>query len=145
MDFEEFKVELTADLKKADELFSICSNEEMEFVPLPPLPISAVKDFLDGKRSNLYEVTLNGETYLTIQADKESALALLKMVKDADEEEFPLAMLPVQNLRAFVQGQRTNVANLRIRRNKDVQVRVKPEKVKERERAKEKEKAEKEA
>lgn len=127
-DLEEFKIELVSDMKKADALYSILSNSELEFLDLPPIPIEAIKDFIQGNRKTLWEITVNGEVYLTLVSDQPSASALLKMVKDAGVEEFPLAPLPAKNLRAFVNKQRKNVAQLDIRRNNKVQVRVKPEK-----------------
>ena len=143
MELEKFKVEITADKRKADELYSLLSNAESDFMDLPPVPVTAIKDFLEDKRDNLWQVTLDDEVYLTVMSDKPSASALLKMVKGAGVEDFPLAPLPAKNLRAFVNGQRDSVATLEIRRNTDVQVRVKPEKAKEKEVKVEKPKVEK--
>jgi hypothetical protein len=131
MELEEYKVEIVSDIKKADRLFSILSNSDLNYLELPALPLSAVKDFIDGKRSNLWEVVVNDESFLEVTADPESAAALLGMIKAAGVDEFPLAPLPVKNLKAFVKGQRPNVALLEIRKNTDVQVRVKPEEKKE--------------
>lgn len=128
IDLEYFEIKVTADKRKADELYSIMSNLGTQEVPMPPIPITAMKDFIDGKRPNLFEVTVNDEVYLTFEASNDSASALVKMVKSAGVEEFPVAPLPIKHLRAFVQGQRENVSLLEIRRNKNVQVRVKPEK-----------------
>lgn len=127
MELEQFKIEIVADRKKADELYSMMVNSESEYLDLPPIALTAVKDYLDEKRDNLWEVTINDKVFLTVKADKDAAEALLKMVKGAGEEQFPLAALPAKNLRAFVQGQRQNVATLTLSRNPNVQVRVKPD------------------
>jgi hypothetical protein len=125
MRLEEYKVEIIADKKRADNLFSILSNHEMDNLDLPPIPLGVIKDFISGKRSNLWEVAINGETYLDIVADKKSAGALVEMVEGAGREDFPLAPLPATNLRAFVSGQRDNVATIEIRKNLDVKPRPK--------------------
>jgi hypothetical protein len=124
-DFEEFEVEIVTDKKKADFLYSLLVNNELPALELPPVPISAIKDFIEDTRANIWEVTINGEVHLTVTANKEAAMTLLKMVQAAGAEEFPLAPLPAENLRNFVNGQRANVGRLEIRRNKNVQVRVK--------------------
>jgi hypothetical protein len=145
MELEEHKIEIVAESKKADELYSLMTNSSVESMDLPALPLTAIKDFIDEKRDNLWEVTINGEIFLTVKADREAALALLKMVKGAGYDEFVMAPLPAKNLRAFVQGQRKNVATLTIRRNPDVTVRVKPDKdAKEAKESKEKKKEDKE-
>jgi hypothetical protein len=132
MEMEEFKVKVTADRRKADELYSMMVNAAAEYMDLPALPITAIKDFIDDKRENLWEITIDGQVFLTVVSEREAALTLLKMIKGAGQEEFVMAPLPAANLRAFVQGQRDTVATLTIRRNPDVQVRVKPaEKVEE--------------
>jgi|WetSurSiteA1Bulk_404760.scaffolds.fasta_scaffold63424_2 hypothetical protein len=144
MELEQFTIEIVADKKKADELYSMMVNNESEYMELPSISLTAIKDFLDEKRDNVWEVTINDAVFLTVKADKDAAMALLKMVKGAGQEEFPLAALPAKNLRAFVQGQRKNVASLHISRNPNVQVRVKPvEKVEEKTTDKAKEKKEK--
>lgn len=133
MELEEYKVEIVSDPKKADQLYSLLINLELDALELPPLPITAIKDFIDERRNTLWDITVDGEEMLHLVCDKEAASVLLKMVKDAGVEEFPLAPLPSNNLRAFVRKQRNNVAQLDIRRNNDVQVRVKPEKAKNKE------------
>jgi hypothetical protein len=138
MEMEEFKVQVIADRRKADELYSMMVNAEVEYMDLPALPITAIKDFIDDKRENLWEITIDGQVYLTVVSDREAALTLLKMVKGAGQEEFVMAPLPAKNLRSFVQGQRSDVATLTIRRNPDVQVRVKPAAEKEKEKVQEK-------
>jgi len=125
LNLEEFKVEIVSDKKKADQLFSILTNHEMDDIDLPPIPISSIKDFITGKRANIWEVTINGELYMSIVGDKASAGALVEMVEGAGREDFPLAPLPASNLRDFVNGQRDNVARIDIRKNKDVKPRPK--------------------
>ena len=117
---------MTAGKKEADELYSMLSNMGLEHMDMPPIPLEAMKDYMDDKKSVLWEVTINDKTYLTFEANREAVAALMKMVKGAGEEVFPVPPLPKKNLRAYVNGQRENVALMELRRNKDVQVRVKP-------------------
>jgi hypothetical protein len=125
LNVEEYKVEIVAKKKQADQLFSILSNHEMDNLDLPPVPLAAIKDFIGNKRANLWEVTIDGETFLTLECDKKSAGALVEMVEGAGREDFPLAPLPSANLRSFVNGQRDNVATIEIRKNLDVKPRPK--------------------
>lgn len=126
MDLEYFEVKVTASKKDADELYSMLSNMGLDSLDIPPIPVEAMKDYMDDKKSVLWEVTINDKTYLTFEATREAVAALMKMVKGAGEDKFPVPPLPSKNLRAFVNGQREHVAMMELRRNKDVQVRVKP-------------------
>lgn len=125
LNLEEYRIEIIAEKKKADNLFSILTNHEMDTLDLPPIPLNAIKDYIRDKRPNIWEVTIDGETILTIKGDKKSAGALVEMVEGASREDFPLAPLPSSNLRAFVNGQRDNVATIEIRKNLDVKQRSK--------------------
>jgi hypothetical protein len=114
---EEFKIEIIADKRKADELFSMLTNAKSESLGIPPIPIEAIREFVTGDRSSIWEVTVNDEVFLTITADKSSAIAFLAMLEEVKENEFPIVPLPTKNLRAFIQGQRSNVATLHIRKD----------------------------
>jgi hypothetical protein len=126
MDLEYFEVKVTAGKKEADELYSMLSNMNLDHMDMPPIPLEAMRDYMEDKKSVLWEVTINDKTYLTFEAAREAVAALMKMVKGAGEDKFPVPPLPAKNLRAYVNGQRENVALMELRRNKDVQVRVKP-------------------
>lgn len=130
-DYDEFKVEIVTDKKKADKLYSLLTNSNMSHLIMPSIPLSAMKDYFDEKRPEMWTITMNDEAYLSVVADKDATMALIKMIKDAGEEEFPLAPLPADNLRDFVNGQRSNVAQMTMRKKHNVQVRIKqPDKVK---------------
>ena len=128
MDLEYFEVTITANKREADELYSMLTNMGLDHMEIPPIPVSAMKDFIDGKREKLWDVTVNDKVYLTFEGTPDAVSALIKLVKGAGVEQFPIAPLPAEHLRAYVNGQRDNVGLLEIRRNKDVRVRVKPEK-----------------
>lgn len=121
---DEFKIEILAEKRKADELYSMLVNANATSLGIPAIPVSAVKDFLEGNREDIWEVVVNDKAYLTVTADRPSAAAFLEMLEDTGDEEFEVHPLPAENLRAYVQGQRSTVATLQIRK----ETRVVPQK-----------------
>ena len=70
----------------------------------------AIQDFVDDKRDNLWEITINGNVCLTVNGDKDSAEILLMFLQSADAVEFNMHPLLIDNVKDFLAGNRPNVA-----------------------------------
>lgn len=117
MDQEIFKVELRSTREQAEFLKAIMVSDSREELEIPPVPIGEIEKFIEGSRQNIWEVTLNDVTYVTIESSKEAATLLLEMVSGAGVDEFPLQPIMLQNITDFIEGKRDHLALLEIVKN----------------------------
>lgn len=116
---ETFAIEITATKSKAEAMLASLKENGFKQADLPPIPMQALSDFIEGKRSNIYELTINDEVFLTVEGDVDCAKTMRGMLKSSETTEFPLAPVLLENLEEFLAGGRSNVVMLEIIRTKE--------------------------
>lgn len=105
-----YKIEINSSIAQAEFVKSVMEQQGAVGLDLPSIPIMAIQDFVDDKRDNLWEITINGNVCLTVNGDKDSAEILLMFLQSADAVEFNMHPLLIDNVKDFLAGNRPNVA-----------------------------------
>jgi hypothetical protein len=112
---EFFKIYVrAADKVIARKLCATMKEQEAVSLPLSPVPLSAVEDFLEGKRKDLWRITVNGDEAFKVVADKRSAEALVRMLKESKLDALEMAPILLVNLEAYLKGTRNDVIMLEL-------------------------------
>jgi hypothetical protein len=113
---DHFKLRVTTTKAKAKVLQGLMQEEGLEELEIPGIPMAEIDKFLAGERKNLWEVTINGETLITVVTKKEDAEALKMMIGSKGGEDCVLAPVLAKNLQDFIDGKRDTLALLEIAR-----------------------------
>ena len=124
MDF--FKLRITATKAKAKTLLALMEERQLSELELPAIPMEAIDSFLAGERKNLWEVTINGETLITVAAKKDDATALKMMLGQMGAVDCVLAPIMYDNVVAFIDGERDTLALLEIMRGTEEELPPEP-------------------
>ena len=111
-DSEFFKAEIKTTKEGAEYILNVMEEVGMEDITPEAIPISALSDFVEGKRKNIWEVTINGNTVMEVVTTKKGAKAMIEMVKEKGGDKFPLVPIPMDNFLGVVQGKQKNVMNI---------------------------------
>lgn len=112
-----FMISLNSIKEQAEFIKDLIVSHGAEALNLPAVPVSAIQDFIDDKRSNLWEITINGDVYITVNGDKESAETLLTLVTSAGQNEFVMEPLQLVNVEDYLLGKRDNVGQFEMVHN----------------------------
>lgn len=107
-----YTIEVKSDKDKATFVRDLILKHKSNAFEVPAVPKTAVEDFIAGKRKNIWEVTINEITMLTVEGDEVAAKTLLNMINTAKVEELEFAPIPVEYFEAFIAGNRDNVLQL---------------------------------
>lgn len=116
-----FTVKLNSSKEQAQFVKDIIASRGAEALNLPAIPVSAIQDFIDGKRPNLWEITINGNVCVTVDSNKDAAEALVTLITAAGQTEFGLEPLPLINLSDYLLDKRDNVGQFEMVHNPEAE------------------------
>ena len=111
---ELFRAEIKTNKEAAKYVLDLMEAADLEEMVVGGIPVSAISEFIDNKRSTLWEITVNGNTVMQVTATKKSAKAMVEMLKEEGVEVLPIVPIPIENLVEFVQGKRKNVLTIQM-------------------------------
>ena len=111
-----YKVEFIPLPGAAEKLKQALESRELQAAHLESIPISCIQDFIDGNRSNIWVVKMGDEPVIEVKAERETAEEMLEMCRAVEKKEFAVADLLLDNVSAFLDGTRSNLIELSIRR-----------------------------
>ena len=111
-DSEFFKAEIRMTKEGAEYVLDVLEEAGLEDLTPESIPMSALLDFIAGKRKNIWEITVNGNTVMDVVTTKKGAQAMVEMVKEKGGDKFPLVPIPMDNFVGVVQGKNKNVMTI---------------------------------
>ena len=112
---DEYKLKVLISRDRAFELLDIMKECKTEALDVPPIPLSAVEDFLAKKRDNLFTFAINGKDFMEVKANRESAEQFRALMITSNVEEFELAPILATNIDAFLSEERDDILTLTFR------------------------------
>ena len=114
---KQYKIELVSTKENALYVKDVLISLGADGMNLPPIPVTAIKNFIEGKRDNLWEITINGIVRVTVKGEKDAAEVLLTLLDTADKDVFDMEPLQLSNIESFIANERENVAQFEMVHN----------------------------
>jgi hypothetical protein len=113
-DSEFFKADIRTTKEGADYILEVMDEVGLEEIVPDCIPISAIQDFIDGKRKNIWEITINGVSVMEVVAPKRVAVSMIQAIKEHGGDSFPMVPIPMNNVLGVAQGKKKNVMSIEL-------------------------------
>ena len=89
------------------------SHDIDSLVPSKSFPTQFIRDYIDGKRSNIvtYDIDIGTSVIVLslVACDDESKKGLVNFINDFDADEFPMRELPINFIKDYRDGKRDSL------------------------------------